>query len=253
MTRWFFVFAILLGGLPAFAADPPTAATFGITTSNGGVVYCWNGTEAVVCPTGLQAGTAIIGKVGIDQTTPGTTNGVQVNAALPAGTNSIGTVVTATVGYDVAVPLTRTADTNAYAANDVVGAATGSTAALTFANIGVSGGSIMITSAELEIDITAVPSGMTSFKVACYSVTPPSALGDNAAFDLPSGDRASFLALLDIGTPVDLGSTLYVRTDGINAQMKLASASLFCYLVTVGAYTPASATVFKIVLHALGL
>ncbi len=40
----------------------------------------------------LVAGSAIIGKVGIDQTTPGTTNGVQVNAALPAGTNSIGTV-----------------------------------------------------------------------------------------------------------------------------------------------------------------
>lgn len=40
----------------------------------------------------LAAGTAIIGKVGIDQTTPGTTNGVQVNAALPAGTNLIGKV-----------------------------------------------------------------------------------------------------------------------------------------------------------------
>lgn len=38
----------------------------------------------------LQAGSAIVGKVGIDQTTPGTTNGVQVNAALPAGTNTIG-------------------------------------------------------------------------------------------------------------------------------------------------------------------
>lgn len=37
-----------------------------------------------------DAGTAIIGKVGIDQTTPGTTNGVQINAALPAGTNNIG-------------------------------------------------------------------------------------------------------------------------------------------------------------------
>jgi hypothetical protein len=36
------------------------------------------------------AGTNLIGKVGIDQTTPGTTNGVQVNAALPAGTNTIG-------------------------------------------------------------------------------------------------------------------------------------------------------------------
>lgn len=34
----------------------------------------------------IQAGTAIIGKVSIDQTTPGTTNGVQVNSsALPAG------------------------------------------------------------------------------------------------------------------------------------------------------------------------
>jgi hypothetical protein len=40
----------------------------------------------------LSAGSAIIGKVGIDQTTPGTTNGVQINAALPAGTAIIGTV-----------------------------------------------------------------------------------------------------------------------------------------------------------------
>jgi hypothetical protein len=40
----------------------------------------------------LQAGSAVVGKVGIDQTTPGTTNGVQVNAALPAGSNVIGKV-----------------------------------------------------------------------------------------------------------------------------------------------------------------
>ncbi len=38
----------------------------------------------------VAAGSAIIGKVGIDQTTPGTTNGVQINAALPAGTNALG-------------------------------------------------------------------------------------------------------------------------------------------------------------------
>lgn len=41
----------------------------------------------------LAAGVAIAGKVGIDQTTPGTTNGVQVNAALPAGSNVIGHVI----------------------------------------------------------------------------------------------------------------------------------------------------------------
>ena len=40
----------------------------------------------------VPAGSSIIGKVGIDQTTPGTTNGVQVNAALPAGTNLMGKV-----------------------------------------------------------------------------------------------------------------------------------------------------------------
>jgi hypothetical protein len=38
----------------------------------------------------LPAGNNIIGQVSINQTTPGTTNGVQVNAALPAGTNILG-------------------------------------------------------------------------------------------------------------------------------------------------------------------
>lgn len=45
----------------------------------------------------LAAGANIIGKVGIDQTTPGTTNGVQVNAALPAGNNNIGDVDIASI------------------------------------------------------------------------------------------------------------------------------------------------------------
>jgi len=40
----------------------------------------------------LAAGVALIGKVGIDQTTPGTTNRVDIGAALPAGTNLLGKV-----------------------------------------------------------------------------------------------------------------------------------------------------------------
>lgn len=42
--------------------------------------------------TTLGASSTIIGNVRIDQTTPGTTNGVQVNAALPVGANIIGSV-----------------------------------------------------------------------------------------------------------------------------------------------------------------
>lgn len=56
----------------------------------------------------LVAGSALIGKVGIDQTTPGTTNKVSIgtdgtvaiNAALPTGTNSIGQV-TANAGTNL--------------------------------------------------------------------------------------------------------------------------------------------------------
>jgi hypothetical protein len=68
----------------------------------------------------LAAGSAIIGKVGIDQTTPGTTNGVQVNAALPAGTNVIGHVINDS-GSTTAVT-GNVASTVADGANVVLGA-----------------------------------------------------------------------------------------------------------------------------------
>lgn len=62
----------------------------------------WQATQPVSIATApvLVAGSAVIGKVGIDQTTPGTTNGVQVNAALPAGTNAIGKLA-ANSGVDI--------------------------------------------------------------------------------------------------------------------------------------------------------
>jgi hypothetical protein len=169
--------------------------------------------------------------------------------------NGSGVAVPSGGGYTVTTPLTRTADTNAYAANDVVGAATGSTAALAFAGIGPAlGGEVILTTARFEIDVAAVPSGMTGFRLYFYSVTPPSALGDNAAWDLPSGDRASFRGYIDLGIPADLGSTLYVETLQINKQITVSSGgSLFGYLVTNGAYTPGSGDVFKITLHAAGL
>lgn len=153
------------------------------------------------------------------------------------------------------VTLTRTNDTNVYAANDVIGAATGSTAALEFASIGpVRGGEVIITKALLEVDITAVVSGMTSFRLYLYSATPPSALGDNTAWDLPAGDRATFLDYIDLGAPIDLGSTLYVQTPQVNNQITVpAGGSLYGYLVTIGTWTPAASTVFKITLKSIAV
>ena len=134
--------------------------------------------------------------------------------------------------------ITRPANTTAYAANDVVGGV------VTFASVGPSGGHVLFTSADLRIDVSAVPSGMAGFRLYLYSATPPSALADNAAFDLPSGDRSAFVGFIDLGTPADLGATLYTQaalplTLGA-ARLATGSTSLFGYLVTLGGFTPAA-------------
>lgn len=147
-------------------------------------------------------------------------------------------------GYAVSASFTPAAA--AYLANDTMDVAK------EFASIGPSGRNIRITGAELEVDTTGLQSGETSYRLYLYSVTPPSALADNAAFDLPSGDRASFLGYVDLGTPVDLGSTLYVQSTNIDKDLKLAGTSLFGYLVTNSAFT-ATAVARKVTLHTIAL
>jgi hypothetical protein len=149
-------------------------------------------------------------------------------------------------GASVQATVTRPNDVNAYLANDVIGAATGSTAAISFPAIGRPGQVISIESSRMRVDLAAVISGMTSYNLHLYNITPPSALGDNAAWDLPSGDRASYLGFMSLGTPVDVGSTLFVEQQGINKRVKLLSDTLYGYLVTVGAFTPSANINFAI-------
>lgn len=81
------------GNLKDFVLD--SSGRLGVNV-NGTVPI--SGTVAVSSLPATPAGTNVIGKVGIDQTTPGTTNKVSIgtdgtvaiNAALPAGTNLIG-------------------------------------------------------------------------------------------------------------------------------------------------------------------
>ena len=105
-----------------------------------------------------------------------------------------------------------------------------------------------ILSCSLEVDHTARISGETSYRLYLYSVTPPSAPADNAAWDIPSGDRASFLGYVDLGTPEDIGSTLYVQTTDVNKDFLPASSSVFGLLVTNGTFT-ATAAARKVTLH----
>lgn len=165
--------------------------------------------------------------------------------ALAASSAAIGQVSIATRAYDVSATITRPANTTAYTAGDVLGGA------ISIPAIGPSAGSIVITGVQLEADITAVPAGQTTWELYLYNVTPPSAVADNGAHDLPAGDRASYLGKIDIATLVDLGSTLYVEANNINKQVKLSGTGLFAYLKTVGAFTPAAnSEVYKLTVHA---
>lgn len=152
--------------------------------------------------------------------------------------------------YATSGNITRPSDTTAYTANDVVGVTGGGTAAITFALGAVSGSSIMIRSVGFMRNASALIASEAAYALYLYSITPPSALADNTAFDIPSGDRASFLGKIAISTPVDEGSTLWIEMNGVNKQVRLAGTSIYAYLVTAGGYTPASAAVHSLYMHA---
>jgi hypothetical protein len=120
----------------------------------------------------------------------------------------------------------------------------------TFALAANSAASLLITTISLEID--GATAEATAWRLYLYSVTPNSAYADDAAWDLPSGDRASFLGYVDLGTAVDLGSTQWVETLQVNKQIKLAGTGVFGYLVNLTTLTPA-AVAHIVTLHTVAI
>ncbi len=153
--------------------------------------------------------------------------------------------------FDAQATVTRAANTTPYTALDVVGGV------IEFKNMGNRVGDHgLITSVELRAHITAVPSGMTDFRLHMYSQTPPSAITDNAAFDLPSGDRAYYLGYMDLVGAIDLGATVFVQANGLNKHYVLGAAetSLYGYLQTIAGFTPAgNSEVYVPRIQAVGL
>lgn len=152
----------------------------------------------------------------------------------------------------VSATYTRPADANAYVANDVISNSTSSPSNLTFATSLTAGSSCVITSARIRIDITSVPSGMAGFRLALFGAA-PTAINDNAAFDLINADKDKFLDYIDIDTPENLGSRLWGTTKNINSHIQLVDSNIYAQLITKGAYTPSSGDVFKIYLALMEL
>ena len=153
-------------------------------------------------------------------------------------------------GYRSEVVFTRPANVTAYTAGDIIGSTT--SAVHEFTQVGSAGGDVVVFAAELMIDLSAVPSGMSGFRLHLYGTT-PTAASDNAAFDLPSTDRAAYMGYLDFTTPEDLGSTLFSQARFVYAQAQLTSnsTSLFGELQTVGGFTPTSGEGYRIRLRTI--
>jgi len=164
------------------------------------------------------------------------------------GSYSVGFVSTA---FRAAVTITRPSNTTGYTAGDVIGVADSGTPAnagsaiITLPNIGPAGGYILVQSVRLMIGLSSVPAGMGAFRLHLYSAT-PTAILDNAAFDLVSGDVGKYAGYIDLPAPQDFGSILMTQADYAGTLIKLASgsSSLFAELETRNAFTPASGTLY---------
>lgn len=142
------------------------------------------------------------------------------------------------------VTFTRPADTTAYTANDVIGST--STAIHGATSAGVAGALIQIQSISLVVNLTAVPSGMTSFRVHLWESS-PTAIADNAAFSAAAADRAKYRGFYDLPTIAAVGGGfLWTHADYVGRPIRLTTTGFFFNLQTIGAFTPASETEYSV-------
>lgn len=141
---------------------------------------------------------------------------------------------------------------SAYSAGDIQSVA--QAFAFTFADGSAvpAGSLIRILTSVIKIDVTSVPSGQTSYTLHLYNVTPPSAQADNDAWTLASGDLASYMGSINLGTPADLGAALYVKAQYVDFDIRLGSGVPYGVLVTAGAHT-AAAVARQVRLHGVVL
>lgn len=151
-------------------------------------------------------------------------------------------------GYTATATFTPTAA--AYGAGDIMDAVKEMTFTNTDGILVPSGAYIRILTSILKIDLATVPASQTSFDLQLYGVTPPSAQADNDTWTLASADLPTYGGSFSLGTPADLGASLYIRTKGIDFDVRLTGTSLFARLVTTAGHT-ATAVARTVTLHAV--
>lgn len=146
----------------------------------------------------------------------------------------------------LSIAIARTADTNAYLAGDAVGinaAGSPGSAVINFARVVTT--RAVIENVTLRIDRATVPAGMAAFRLHLY-VGAPTALLDNAAWDLVAGDRSKYQGYVELATPIVSGaSTLW--SSKVDAGLRIGlTGALYGILVTQAGYTPGSGENYQV-------
>ena len=154
----------------------------------------------------------------------------------------------------VAATITRSANTTAYASNQVIANATGNTYA-TFTGLArINGGAGLITKVRLftnQINNTA------SYRIHLFHTVPPSQ-SDNALYQLPYEHNIIGIGTVDISNLTSDGGVGPATTAsrGVNTDIKLdygggSTANVFAILQVLSPFTPISGQQFYIELTAI--
>ena len=165
------------------------------------------------------------------------------------GSYALGVTGTA---FRSAVSFARPDNATGYTAGDVIGIADSGTPANagsaihTLSNIGPAGGYVLVQSARLVIGETSVPAGIGVMRLHFYNAS-PTAILDNAAFDLVAGDVAKYLGFVDMIAPTDFGSHIVTQVNAPGLMIKMpSSTTLYAQLQSIGAYTPTAEATFDL-------
>ena len=252
------IFQYSLDGLNWYTDSPLNTATGAFlpsTTVNGSftasigsykfyriIPSAWTSGSASIVYNGSPSSNFMVAQLPQLPSSLGAKAGVNSVSFVPA-TDAIFTVSQAPIvpAFLFTSTITRVNNVLAYAANTVYGGALqliSSVAPLT-------NQWIIITDVEVIFNLAVLPAGMAGFQLYTYGVTPPSNVLDTGAFSLPAGDRASIIYPngLSLGNAALArgGGSVTVQANNINVAVQLNGTSLFAYLVSIGAFTPAAA------------
>lgn len=147
----------------------------------------------------------------------------------------------------------RPSDTTPYAGGDVVGSAT--TANLRANTSAGAGQRTIIHSAELIINNTSPPSGMTSFRLELWTEL-PAAIADNAPFAVAAAERSKYAGNILLSQAALVGGGfLWAFGDYVGRPVRLSAEGQFFFfnLVTLAGYTPASGTEYQVKFHGISV